>query len=89
MALRALAVRMVDAGDLRERARRWRRAAEDTRRECTMLVKVSEMSWRAPSAGEFQRLIRTRVRELRELAEREDAVADLLDRVAAEAEQAA
>ena len=54
-----------------------------------MLLKVAEMSWRAPSANEFRRVIRTRVRELRELADREDAVADLLDRVAAAAEQAA
>lgn len=54
-----------------------------------MLLKVSELSWRAPSAEGFRRLITTRVRELRELAEREDAVADLLDRVADHAEQAA
>lgn len=84
-----LAVRMVTTGNLRERARRWRLAAEDTRAESAMLLKVSQLSWRAPSAEEFRRLIQTRVRELRELADREDAVADLLDRVAAEAEQAA
>ncbi|EAQ00315.1 hypothetical protein JNB_09089 [Janibacter sp. HTCC2649] len=89
MSLRALAVRMVNTGDLRERARRWRIAAEDTRAECAMLRKVAELSWRAPSAEQFRRVITTRVRELRELAEREDAVADLLDRVADSAEQAA
>lgn len=54
-----------------------------------MLRKVAELSWRAPSAEQFRRVITTRVRELRELAEREDAVADLLDRVADSAEQAA
>lgn len=89
MPLWALAVRMVDTGDLRERARRWRVAAEDTRAECAMLLKVSELSWRSPSAQEFRQVISRRVRELRDLAEREDAVADLLDRVAVEAEQAA
>lgn len=89
MPLQALAVRMVDTGDLRERARRWRLAAQDTRAECTMLVKVSELSWRSPSAQEFRQVISRRLRELRDLAEREDAVADLLDRVAVEAERAA
>lgn len=54
-----------------------------------MLVEVSELSWRSPSAEEFRRLISRRVRELRELADREDAVADLLDRVAESAELAA
>lgn len=54
-----------------------------------MLTKVSQLSWRAPSADHFRQVIARRVRELRELAQREDAVADLLDRVAAEAERAA
>lgn len=89
MKLQELAVGMVNTGDLRERARRWRLAADATRAECTMLTKVSELSWRSPSAQEFRRLIARRVRELRVLAEREDAVADLLDRVAGEAERAA
>lgn len=89
MLLWALAVRMVDAADLRERARRWRLAAEATRQECVVLVRVSELSWRAPSALEFRRLIGVRVRELRELADREDSVADLLDRVADAAGRAA
>lgn len=89
MPLWELAVRMVNTGDLREWARRWRLAAEDTRAECSMLLKVSEISWRSPTAAEFRQVIARRVRELRELAEREDAVADLLDRVAVEAEKAA
>lgn len=80
---------MVDTGDLRERARRWRVAAQDTRAECDMLVKVAEVSWRSSSAQEFRRVIARRLRELRDLADREDAVADLLDRVAGEAERAA
>lgn len=80
---------MVDAADLRQRARRWRLAAEATRQECVVLVRVSELSWRSPSAAEFRRLIAVRVRELRELAEREDSVADLLERVAESAERVA
>ncbi|MFC7487379.1 hypothetical protein ACOCJ7_19390 [Knoellia sp. CPCC 206453] len=80
---------MTNTGDLRGRAQHWRLAAQDTRAESAMLLTVSELSWRAPSAERFRVLIRTRVRELRELAEREDAVADLLDRVADRAEQAA
>lgn len=54
-----------------------------------MLVKVSEVSWRSPSAQEFRRVIAGRLRELRDLADREDAVADLLDRIAGEVERAA
>lgn len=80
---------MVNASDLRERARRWRVAAEATRQECVVLGRVSELSWRGPSSAEFRRLIGVRVRELRDLAEREDSVADLLDRVAETAERAA
>ena len=89
MPLRALAFGMVNTEDLRARAHRWRLAADGTRAECAMLVKVSELSWRSPSAGEFRRLIACRLRELRELADREDAVADLLERVAESAELAA
>ncbi|KGN33982.1 hypothetical protein N802_08845 [Knoellia sinensis KCTC 19936] len=80
---------MNGAEELRVRAGRWRLAAEATRAELRLLVGVSELSWRSSSAEEFRRLISRRVRELRELAEREDAVADLLDRVASEAERAA
>lgn len=80
---------MVNTGDLRERARGWRLAADATRAECRLLVSVSELSWRSASAQEFRQVLARRVRELRELAEREDAVADLLDRVATEAEKAA
>jgi hypothetical protein len=87
--LSALAARMDNAGDLRERARHWRRAAQDTRDECTLLVRVSGLSWRAPSAEAFRRLVSRRVRELRDLAEREEAVAELLDRIAEAAERAA
>lgn len=54
-----------------------------------MLLRVSEISWRSPTAAEFRQVISRRIRELRELADREDAVADLLDRVATEAEKAA
>lgn len=54
-----------------------------------MLRQVAELSWRSPSAAEFRRVLDIRVRELRDLAEREDAVADLLDRVADSAERAA
>ena len=72
-----LSVRMVDAADLRRRAGRWREAAEVTRQECTVLRRVAELSWRSPSAAEFRRIIEVRLRELRDLAEREDAVADL------------
>ena len=82
-------VRMVDAADLRRRAGRWREAAEVTRQECTVLRRVAELSGRSPSAAEFRRIIEVRLRELRDLAEREDAVADLLDRVADTAERAA
>ncbi len=89
MHLREFAVRMVDTRDLRERAQRWRLAAQDTRAECEMLRKVSEVSWRSPSAQEFRHAISRRVAELQELAQREDAVADLLDRVAETAELAA
>lgn len=80
---------MVDAADLRQRAHRWRQAAEVTRQECVVLRQVAELSWRSPSAVEFRRVLDIRVRELRDLAEREDAVADLLDRVADSAERAA
>ena len=80
---------MDSTGDLRDRARRWRLAAEETRAECAILVGVSGLSWRAPSADAFRRLISRRVRELRSLAEREEAVADLLDRIAETAERAA
>lgn len=52
-------------------------------------MRVSELSWRAPSAAEFRRIVAVRVRELRELAEREEAVADLLERVADSAGRAA
>ncbi|GAA4119426.1 hypothetical protein GCM10022415_19460 [Knoellia locipacati] len=54
-----------------------------------MLRQVAELSWRSPSAAEFRRVLEVRLRELRDLAEREDAVADLLDRVADTAERAA
>lgn len=54
-----------------------------------MLRHVGELSWRSPSAAEFRAIIEVRLRELRDLAEREDAVADLLDRVADAAERAA
>ncbi|KGN30686.1 hypothetical protein N798_10090 [Knoellia flava TL1] len=80
---------MIDAGDLRRRAGRWRQATDTTRRECAVLVRVSELSWRSPSAAEFRRIIDVRLRELHDLAAREDAVADLLDRVADAAERAA
>lgn len=52
-------------------------------------MRVSELSWRAPSAAEFRRIVALRLRELHDLAGREDAVADLLDRVADAAERAA
>ena len=87
--MRALAVHMDNSVELKERAQHWRRVAQETRAECTMLMSVSELSWRAPSADAFRRLISRRVRELRGLAEREEAVADLLDRIAETAEQAA
>ncbi|PRY59360.1 hypothetical protein BCF74_11097 [Knoellia remsis] len=80
---------MVDATDLRSRARRWRRSAERTREEVGTLGVVAQLSWRGRTADEFRRVISVRVRELRELGEREDAVADLLDRVADRVEQAA
>lgn len=80
---------MNTATDLRERAARWRLAAETTRTEMAALLSMSAISWRAPSADAFRRVVSVRVRELRELAEREDAVAALLERVASEAEQAA
>ena len=80
---------MVDAEDLRRRAGRWREAAEVTRQECVVLRQVAELSWRSSSAAEFRRVLEVRLRELRDLAEREDAVADLLDRVADTAERAA
>ncbi|CAN7184814.1 hypothetical protein [Knoellia sp. LjRoot47] len=60
-----------------------------TRQECVVLRHVGELSWRSPSAAEFRAIIEVRLRELRDLAEREDAVADLLDRVADAAERAA
>ncbi|WP_170070170.1 hypothetical protein [Knoellia remsis] len=50
---------------------------------------MAQLSWRGRTADEFRRVISVRVRELRELGEREDAVADLLDRVADRVEQAA
>ncbi|KGN38339.1 hypothetical protein N803_10685 [Knoellia subterranea KCTC 19937] len=53
------------------------------------LVRLAELTWRAPTADAFRRNIAVRVRELRELAAREDAVADLLDRVATESARAA
>ncbi|WP_035903783.1 hypothetical protein [Knoellia subterranea] len=80
---------MTTAGDLRARAARWRLAAETTRREVASLVRLAELTWRAPTADAFRRNIAVRVRELRELAAREDAVADLLDRVATESARAA
>lgn len=75
--------------DLRDRAARWRHAAETTRTELAALMAMSEISWRAPSAEEFRRVVSVRVRELRELAECEDSVARLLDRLATEAERVA
>lgn len=54
-----------------------------------MLAGVAELSWRGPSAAEFRRVVAVRLNELRDLADREDAVADLLDRVAEAAERAA
>ncbi|MFW5472531.1 hypothetical protein ACOCJ5_04410 [Knoellia sp. CPCC 206450] len=80
---------MIDAGELRRRAGRWRLAADTTRRECAVLVRVAELSWRSPSAAEFRRVVDVRLRELHDLADREEAVADLLDRVADAAERAA
>ncbi|MFC7489924.1 MULTISPECIES: hypothetical protein [unclassified Knoellia] len=80
---------MVTTGELRERAQRWRVAAQDTRAECEVLRHVSGLSWRSPSAQEFRQVISRRITELQALAEREDAVADLLVRVAESAELAA
>ncbi|WP_404380752.1 hypothetical protein LL946_11470 [Knoellia locipacati] len=74
---------------LRERAARWRLAADTTRQECRMLAGVTELSWRGPSSVEFRRAVAGRLREMHELAEREDSVADLLDRLADAAERAA
>ncbi|MEO6019711.1 MAG: hypothetical protein ABIP45_05610 [Knoellia sp.] len=80
---------MTNAGNLRERARRWRIAAERTRAEGALLSMVSDLSWRSPSADAFRRTLSRRSRELYGLAEREDSVADLLDRLAEVCEQAA
>jgi hypothetical protein len=80
---------MVDTAGLRERAKRWRLAADASRAECRLLAGVAELSWRGPSAAEFARVVGVRLREMRDLAEREDAVADLLDRLAERVERAA
>ncbi|MFW5468499.1 hypothetical protein ACOCJ4_00470 [Knoellia sp. CPCC 206435] len=80
---------MSDATELRRRAGRWRQLAEVTRGEVVLLRRVREIAWRGSSAAAFRDVLGRRVEELVELAEREDSVADLLDRVAAAVEQAA
>ncbi|KGN43123.1 hypothetical protein [Knoellia aerolata] len=80
---------MNEASELRRRAARWRATAEVTRTEMRTLRTLATLTWRGESAGAFREVLGRRVRELGELADREDAVADLLDRVAAVVEQAA
>lgn len=80
---------MSDATGLRRRAGRWRELAEVTRGEVAVLRGVHAVAWRGDSAAAFRVVLARRVRELVDLAEREDSVADLLDRLAAAMEQAA
>lgn len=80
---------MNEATELRVRAAGWRRTAEVTRVEVVALRSVAAMTWRGESADVFRRVLGQRIRELRDLAEREDAVAELLDRLAAVVERAA
>lgn len=80
---------MDEAGELRRRAARWRHSAEVTRAEAARLRRVGPIGWRGNAAAAFREVLGRRVRELGELAEREDALADLLDRLAAAVEQAA
>ena len=80
---------MGDATELRRRAGRWRQLAEVTRAEVLLLRRVREIAWRGDSAAAFRDVLGRRVGELVDLADREDSVADLLDRVAAAVEQAA
>lgn len=89
MPLREWDVDMDEATELRRRAARWRQTAEVTRAETVALRSVGAMTWRGESADVFRRVLARRVGELRELAEREDAVAAMLDRLAAVVEQAA
>jgi uncharacterized protein YukE len=80
---------MDEARELRLRAGRWRAMADVTRAELRVLRTAGPSTWRGESAGAFREVLSRRVRELAELADREDAVADLLDRLAAVVEQAA
>jgi len=80
---------MDEATELRRRACRWRQMSEVTRAEVGVLRTVGPLTWRGESAAAFREVLARRVRELAELAAREDAVADLLDRLAVAAEQAA
>ena len=54
-----------------------------------VLRAVGALAWRGNSAAAFRGVLAGQVRELVQLAESEDAVADLLDRLAAAVEQAA
>ena len=80
---------MDEATELRHRAGRWRQTAEATRAELGALRSVGAITWRGVSADAFRQVLGRRMAELRELAEREDAVAAMLDRLAAVVEQAA
>lgn len=80
---------MDGASEMRGRAGRWRRLAEVTLGEVQLLRQVGGIAWRGDSAAAFRDVLGRRVRELEELAEREEAVADLLDHLAAVVEQAA
>lgn len=80
---------MDEATELRLRAARWRQTAEATRAETGALQAVGAMTWRGESAHAFREVLGRRVDELRDLAEREDAVAAMLDRLAAVVERAA
>lgn len=80
---------MDGAAELRRRAGRWREQAEVTRAELRVLRAVGALAWRGNSAAAFRGVLARQVRELVQLAESEDAVADLLDRLAAAVEQAA
>lgn len=89
MALREWDVGMDEATELRRRAASWRRTAEVTRAELAALRSVGATTWRGGSADVFREVLGRRISELRELADREDALAAMLDRVAAVVEQAA
>lgn len=80
---------MDQATELRRRAGRWRLAAEATRAELRALRSVGAITWRGESADAFRQVLGRRMAELRELAEKEDAVATMLERLAAVVEQAA